>query len=271
MRKTSRATNPRSPEFLDSRRGSVFAARKVVGTWFHLKPAPTLALLLGLLELLLPATANARDPYVAFPTSPEQLPAMRYAALSRAECVAEAKKRKLPFKPGPKIRTVDTPVRLTGPLRGVSFEFAYAKSKKSKADVLDCRLLLALDDLAGIAVEHSIVTLRYNSIYRRRGASRKGGVRHPAGVAMDVIEIVKKDGQLLNVEHDFESSGVGARTCGDGAKAAKSPKATTLREFICAVDRARLFNLLLTPHYDRHHKDHVHFEVRRGIRWFLTH
>ena len=235
-----------------------------------MRPALAFWLLAGLLWLL-PATAEARDPYVAFPANPERLPAMRYAALSRAECVAEAKQRKLPFKPGPKIQTVDTPVRLTGPLRGVRFEFAYAASRKSKADVLDCRLLLALDELAGIAAQHSIAVLRFNSIYRRRGASRKGGVRHPAGVAMDVIELVKQDGQLLSVEHDFEGGGVGARTCGEGAKSVKSPKAASLREFICAVDRARLFNLLLTPHYDRHHKDHVHFEVRRGISWFLTH
>ena len=228
-------------------------------------------MLVALLLALVPTTASARDPFVAFPEKPEALPAMRYAALSRAQCVAEVKKRKLPFKPGPAIGTVDTPVRLTGPLRGVRFEFAYASNKKTKADVLDCRLLLALDDLAGIAAEHSIATLRYNSIYRRRGASRKGGVRHPAGVAMDVIELVKRDGQLLNVEHDFESAGVGAPTCGERAKKTTAPKASSLREFICAVDRARLFNLLLTPHYDRHHKDHVHFEVRRGIRWFLTH
>jgi hypothetical protein len=36
------------------------------------------------------------------------------------------------------------------------------------------------------------------------------------------------------------------------------------------LDEARVFNLLLSPHYDRRHRDHFHFEVRRGVRWFLT-
>jgi hypothetical protein len=37
-----------------------------------------------------------------------------------------------------------------------------------------------------------------------------------------------------------------------------------------AASEARIFNLLLSPHFDYRHRDHFHFEVRRGVRWFLT-
>ncbi len=33
----------------------------------------------------------------------------------------------------------------------------------------------------------------------------------------------------------------------------------------------RSFNLLLTPNHDWGHRDHLHMEVRSGIKWFLIH
>ena len=33
----------------------------------------------------------------------------------------------------------------------------------------------------------------------------------------------------------------------------------------------RSFNLILSPHYDWGHRDHLHMEVRSGIKWFLIH
>ena len=39
---------------------------------------------------------------------------------------------------------------------------------------------------------------------------------------------------------------------------------------LLACEALALFNLLLSPHYDDLHRDHFHFEVRRGVRWFLT-
>ncbi|MCA9642046.1 MAG: extensin family protein [Myxococcales bacterium] len=39
---------------------------------------------------------------------------------------------------------------------------------------------------------------------------------------------------------------------------------------MCGVARGGFFNLLLSPHYDRHHQDHLHLEVRRDIDWVLV-
>jgi hypothetical protein len=128
--------------------------------------------------------------------------------------------------------------------------------------------LLALDDLATVAGDRGIRSIVYNSIYRR-GWGRQGH-RHPAGVAIDVVGFVKKDGQLLDVLDDFEGNGVGSKTCGDGAPEAPAGKAKELRDLVCALHKDHVFNLILSPHYDRRHKNHLHLEVRRGIKWFLT-
>jgi hypothetical protein len=188
--------------------------------------------------------------------------------MGSAECLAELGRRSIPHETGKKAPTIDTPVTLEGALRGVRFEFAHPVPPAHR-DVLDCRLLLALDDLAGLAKERKIATVFYNSIFRN-GWARKRGQRHLAGVAIDIVEFEKEGGTRLNVKKDFAGTGIGSVTCGEGSKPAPSVKAAELREFVCTLDRTRVFNLMLTPHYDYRHRDHFHFEVRRGISWFLT-
>lgn len=219
---------------------------------------------------LLAGLAIAGNPLVEFPERPERLRAVRYAELERADCLAELEARGVPFVPGPPVPTIDAPVRPAGPLRGVRYEMGHPTAVPDPVGpVMDCRLLLALDDLAIIAGDRGIARIRYNSVYRGRWARVKGQ-RHAAGVAIDVVEVVKKDGTVLNVLRDFHGHGVRSRTCGPEAPRPTTPEAAELRALVCAIDASRSFNLLLTPHYDRRHKDHLHLEVRRGIRWFLT-
>ena len=225
-----------------------------------------------LLALGIASDAEARRKSLAFfPPRPERLRAFRYASQTGEQCLAEARVRKLPFSLGKakKNQRIETPVHLDGPLHGVSFEHAYpSRLEKGKGPIMDCRLLLALDDFATVAGDRGIAAIRYNSIWRR-GWTKKGA-RHPSGVAIDVVELVKKGGEKLNVLDDFGGSGIGSKTCGEEAPAAPPGKAAELRALVCALHDASIFNLILTPHYDRRHKDHLHLEVRRGIKWFLT-
>lgn len=216
--------------------------------------------------VLVAGSSSAGNRWVVFPPDPETLPAIKYANLERQECLSALSARRIPFSAAPERKTIDAPVLLTGPLHGVKLEFARDARYR---EVLDCRLLLAVDDLAAIAAARGIAVVRYNSIYRRGWA--RGRVQgHLGGVAIDVTELVKQDGTVLNVRKDFAGSGIGSATCGEQAKPPKPGKATELRGFICALDQARSFNLLLSPHYDYRHRDHFHIEVRRGVRWFLT-
>jgi hypothetical protein len=236
--------------------------------------------LLSLALLLAAGASSAKNRLVVFPADAEVWPAVRYSELDAPACLAELAARGIPYAHAGKIPTIDAPVTLEGDLRGVRFEFAYPLPDKSKKRALDCRLLLALDDFATIAGALEIAVVRYNSAYRGRWARVKGA-RHVAGVAIDITEFVKHDGEVLNVLRDFDGDGIGTNTCSVPTvirarfkprlrAKPRSPKADALRTLVCTLDSARIFNLMLTPHYDRRHKNHFHFEVRRGIRWFLT-
>jgi hypothetical protein len=223
------------------------------------------------LPLLSAQTSSARrpNPFSVFPPQPEQTRAFRYSSLDGNACRAELTARKVPFSEVGKRGRIEAPVKLDGNLRGIAFEFR--GNDKSAIDVLDCRLLVALDDLAQTAAARDIVEIHYNSVYRRGWA--RGPVQgHVGGVAIDIVELVKKDGTVLNVLRDFSGNGIGSATCGPRAKGpkSKSEKGAELRSLVCALDEQRVFNLLLTPHYDYRHRNHFHFEIRRNVRWFLT-
>lgn len=210
--------------------------------------------------------ARAVNRWVVFPERPEALPAVRYASSTAEQCYGELDARRLTVERAPKRQTIDAPVVLPRELRGVRFEFA---PRVEQRDVVDCRLLLALDDLARVASAQGIAAVRYNSIYRNGWA--RGRVQgHLGAVAIDITELVLPSGDTLNVLRDFAGTGIGSATCGAAAKPAPPGKARQMREFICALDEARVFNLVLSPHYDRRHRNHFHLEVRRGVRWFLT-
>jgi hypothetical protein len=233
---------------------------------------------LGLGALALAATtvpALAKNRFALEPPEVERTAAFRYAELPASECLRELDRRKVPYKRTEPVQQVDTPVRLTGPIRGVEFALTYRPGPdlaEPLAAVADCRLVVALDDLAAVLAERDVVKVEYLSMYRRRGVGWiKPGRRHPAGLAIDIAVLHRKDGEVFSVIKDWQGR-PGAQTCGE--RAAKPRKDTEgarlLRDVVCELDRRKSFNLLLTPHYDWGHRDHFHFEVRQGIRWFLT-
>lgn len=96
------------------------------------------------------------------------------------------------------------------------------------------------------------------------------GTRHPAGLAIDVGLLRKRDGRWLNIARDFHGK-VGAKTCGDGAPMPESEGAKELRAIVCESAALGLFTYVLTPDYNAAHADHLHMEIKPGVKWFLTH
>jgi hypothetical protein len=230
--------------------------------------------LLGALALSCPAPAAARgDIYLFEPEDVATTRAFLYASMSTDACLAELDARKFPYErvaePQP---NVETPLRLTGPVRGVTFDLTYRTQRdpKSKAAIADCRLALAVDDLAGILAKHGVVRAEYLSMYRPNRFARPGA-RHPSALAMDLATITHADGTTYSVRFDFQ--GAGGRTCGEGARKPRrdTPGARLLRSIVCDAAEMGSFNLVLTPNYDWGHHDHFHLEVRTGIRWVLVH
>jgi hypothetical protein len=214
------------------------------------------------------------------PTSDElqNSPAFHYGSLTPRECIAELDARKIPYvsEHDRGARGIDTPVRLTGKLHGVEFRTNLSDKQRATTpwELADCRLVLALDDFSEILERHDIVDVRHYSMHRLVPTSWPDGKptkQHMAGNAIDAARFITRDGSVLDVDKHFNGA-IGAATCGD--KAAPQPatkEALELRSILCEAVEKRLFNVVLTPNYNRPHKNHFHLEVTEGVKWILVH
>jgi hypothetical protein len=213
--------------------------------------------------------------YFTTPPDATSLPAYRYGELSPADCEAELVTRKIPFE-RETARGVLAPVRLTGPLHGVTFrtELSDQERETTPYEIADCRLVLALDDFAELLGRHDVVEVRHYSMYRmppKSWAPDKIGTRHLGALAIDAAKFIHADGSKLVVDDDFHGA-IDAKTCGDGAGPRPStPAAEELRAILCESVDHRLFNVTLTPNYNKPHKNHFHLEITEGVKWFLVH
>jgi hypothetical protein len=209
------------------------------------------------------------------PPDADALPAVRYGAMSREDCEAELAARKIPFR-ADAARGVLAPVRLTGPLHGVTFRTDLGDAQRATTpwEIGDCRLVLALDDFAAILAAHDIVEVRHYSMYRvppKAWPADRIGTQHNGGLALDAARFIKSDGTDLVVLHDYHGA-IGAKTCGDGAgPSPATDKAVELRAILCEAVAAHLFSVVLTPNFNRPHRNHFHLEVMANKKWFLVH
>jgi len=207
------------------------------------------------------------------PTDATSTAAYRYGSMSKSECETELGRRNIGFA-AESARGVMAPVRLTGKLHGVVFHTDDRSSKRSLYDIGDCRLILAMDDLAAVLEQHGIVEVVHYSMYRppdKSWPADKIGTRHNGALALDAARFIDKDGQALDVLKDFHGA-IGAKTCGPGAGPSPATEnATKIRDLLCEIVGMHLFNVVLTPNYNKPHKNHFHLEVTEGVKWFLVH
>ena len=232
---------------------------------------------------LLGASPASRAGFVTDPSPPDpaSAPAVRYGQLDGAACEAELGRRGIAFARVGEARGVLSPLRLSGPLHGVTFHTALPPSQRETSvyEIVDCRLALSLDDFAVQLAAHDVVEVIHYSVYRPPGSRTKPTdaktsplrSRHPGGLAIDAATFVKRDGTTLQVERDFHGR-IGALTCGRGAgPLPATPQSTELRAILCDAADARLFNVMLTPDYNWPHRNHFHLEVTAGVKWFVVH
>jgi hypothetical protein len=206
-----------------------------------------------------------------------QTPALRYGGLDRAPCEAELVRRQVPFvSVAQPTRGVLAPVRLTGPLHGVAYHSTLPQAQRASSpyEILDCRLVLALDDFSTILAKYDVVEVVHFSVYRPPSAAFNAtllGHQHDGALAIDAGWFKRKDGTVLQVERDFHGH-IGAPTCGAGTGPSPvTPEATALRGIVCEATDAHLFNIALTPDYNWQHRNHFHLEVRPSVPWSLVH
>ena len=206
-------------------------------------------------------------------------PSATYAAMGKAACLKALAARKIPFSKVDKARGVVAPVRLAGPVGGVTFrtDAPPAERAASPAEVFDCRLVLALSDWSRVLVARGIDEVRIASAWRPAKGKARGdriGKRHGGALAVDVLRFGKKlaagetSRRWLSVANDFHGL-IGAPVCAARGREALPEAARELRALACEAHAKGTFTSILTPSYNRAHRDHFHLEIRPLVEWSL--
>jgi hypothetical protein len=205
----------------------------------------------------------------------ERTLAFRYANLGDAEAIAELDRRGVAWVPAsPPLPGVRTPIRLSGPLRGVTIHSTLPESERRRSvfEILDARLALALDDFCALLARHDVVELVHYTMYRPPAevpSDWNKQIRHPAGLAIDVGAVRKADGRWLAIGPHWPSD-IGAKTCGAGAREHWSRPGREIVSIACEAADLGMFHFILTPHFDAAHADHLHLEIKPDTRWFIV-
>lgn len=231
----------------------------------------------------LPGAAEARKPRVQYHPDWKKHASTRYAAMDAPACTAELGRRGIAWTPVAEAPGVRIPVRLPKDVGGVVYRTEAPQHARETGpyDIFDCRLVLALSDLSRVLQAHDIDQARMFSAFRPARHVHDGdeGRRHAGGLAVDIARFGKRlargegerDRAWLDVLHDFHGR-IGAPVCGAGAAPPfpATREAREIRSIACEAADQHFFTAILTPNYDRAHRNHFHMEVTPDVRWYLV-
>lgn len=223
-----------------------------------------------------PGASSSSDEEAPSPTGPPAQPvsAPPAAILARAElaaldadaCHALLRSREVAFEviDAEDARNVHAPIRLRGPVGGITVAHG---GRSERHEIMDCRLAVSLLGWAPALREAGFERIEHMSIYRPgarvRSTGRASG--HDAGTAIDVFFFIRPDGTRLEVERDWADKTRGSAPC---PPREDEPEAEhVLRTLVCNAVAADLFQVVVTPHGDARHHNHVHLEIRPEVEW----
>ena len=165
---------------------------------------------------------------------------------------------------------VEFPARLSSAILSVVIG-AHGGHGRVRPIESDCRLFAALAAWSPILRAEGIGRVGHLSLYRVDPRLDRAGdpSGHARGLAIDVAHFVFDDGTDFTVGRDWLDRTRGASPC--GAREGEDAHMSAVRRVVCAASDASLFNVVLTPHYDDDHQNHVHLEVRPGMTGLVLH
>jgi hypothetical protein len=132
--------------------------------------------------------------------------------------------------------------------------------------VLDCRLAFTLQAWAPDLKRAGVHRVEYFSMYRPNaiiaGTHTVSG--HAHGMAIDAARFVLRSGATVDVLDDWGGKR-GQAPCPIRADEARAGR--LLRTITCTAAERRLFQVVLTPHYNKAHENHVHLEIKPEVSW----
>ncbi len=180
----------------------------------------------------------------------------RFVIRSDEECLASLNEKNVPYErvviPS---GFVPTPVQLTGPIDGVYFN----KFENTPHPTISCELA---DYLSRVVVpvfkSLGVIRVGVGSSYRTRPRESF----HTMGMGLDVYRFEVQDSENfpepteLVVRFNFQAT-PNQYPCDAQPR---SPKAKKLLQIACALHP--YFQSVLTPNYNRGHRDHFHLDIR---------
>lgn len=185
-------------------------------------------------------------------------------------CLRMLRSLKVPYKKLRKVKGIATPVRIYGNKIGRTI---YKPRYTKGIMIMDCRLALALRRADQIFRINGIRTVVWSNFYSWRRVAKTGRLsRHALGLAADIHAFYDKRGRRIDLTRDYELGLGRGKTC-EGK--AQTRKGRILRALSCDFDVSNLFESVLTPDYDKGHRNHFHLGVfhpqdRRRYRLFRT-
>jgi hypothetical protein len=188
------------------------------------------------------------------------------AALAPEDCLGLLERAAVTFEsvPDDEAPSVAVPVYVRAPLYGVSFG---PTNGHAEHGMLDCRLAVALYAWAQVLAEQGVVKVEHYSTYRPgarvRGQGKSSG--HAHALAIDAARFHMSDGRVLDIESGWGERERGGQPC--PPRDDEPEEGQLLRNVVCAAVERDLFQVVLTPHYDRAHQNHVHLELVPDVDW----
>jgi len=214
------------------------------------------------------AVADGAPPFVAPPSIAPPTNGRAIANLSSDACLAILRGNRVAFDvldaedaPG-----VETPVRLRGPLGGVTIA-PRNDPQRSPHAIVDCRLAVALLTWAPTLRAARVNEIEHYSAYRANARiGGRGAVSgHASAMALDAARFHTDEGVVFDVLVDWADRTRGEAPC--TPRDDEPPGSQLIRGVVCAAVHAELFQVVLTPHHDAAHQNHVHLELRPGVDW----
>jgi len=202
------------------------------------------------------------------------------AELAPARCRAVLRELAIPFERSTDERAravIATPVVPTGPVGGIDVQF---EGRRALHRVMDCRLLVAIHAWSPILRAAGVTKIRHLSAFRPGARVRSTGEAsgHSRGLAFDPRFFERDGAKTLDVLEDWQPRERGASPCGEvPAEGEEWPPlpppaegqeaGALLRGLVCEAIRRDLFQVVVTPHHNDAHANHVHVEVVPGVDW----
>jgi hypothetical protein len=162
---------------------------------------------------------------------------------------------------------VKWPIRFRGPVRGVLFT---QLDKDRTYAVLDCRLGLSLLAWAPDLRRARVRRVQHFSMYRPGARVNGNGPisGHAYGLAIDVAKFELDTGVVVDVLKDWQQRERGGEPC--PMRQGEASGSRLMRNVTCRAVDKKLFEVVLTPHYNKAHANHVHLERKPGADWMYV-